>query len=446
MPKPPLSPVPEQEADVGGRLSGSQSPSEVVPSGGAASGASAGLSTWAVEPQAEQGESSTSCTEHEEDGSTGDSAEDENGEEQWDTDLEIEESRKSYDPAGKAKYLDTCQTYGVVPISYFVRHMKDSELTLTHHGLSPKAAKAVALSLTNNTSVAKLNLSDNGLGGEGTAAIAEMMMENCFISDLDLSENRSGLKGAIALSAMLRTNTTLMTLKLSGNELKDDAAKHVAEALVYNNKVASLDLSGNMLGEAAGEVLGAAIAENVGLKELDLSWNYFRGQGAVAIAKGLGSHEQKRSSMWSMPKANIFLRVLDLSYNGFGNSGAAALGEALKVNNVLEELHVGNNRISLEGALGLGLGLKENKALKSLCVPRNPIPSEGCTGILKALRANPGTVLEFLDFSEVVMNQEFVGFCAAVQDVFPSLQIKHDGTSRSFRTDPAKGSREDPEL
>lgn len=41
-----------------------------------------------------------------------------------------------------------------------------------------------------------------------------------------------------------------------------------------------------------------------------------------------------------MPQANVFLKVLDVSYNGFGNSGAAALGEALRANNVLEELNV----------------------------------------------------------------------------------------------------------
>ncbi|XP_078237988.1 leucine-rich repeat-containing protein 74B isoform X3 [Pogona vitticeps] len=362
MPKPKLSlsPVPEQETDVGGRLSGSESPSEVARSG-AASQASADLSTWAAELQTETGKSHTCSTEDEEDDSTGESEDDQDEDEEWDTDLEIEELRKSHDSAGRGTYLHTCQTYGVVPISYFLRHMKDSELTLTHHGLSPKAAKALALSLTNNTSVVKLNLSDNWLGGEGTAAIAEMLKENCFISDVDLSENRSGVHGAKALSAALRANATLVTLKLSGNELNDEAAQYLAEALVTNHKLASLDLSHNRLGEAAGEVLGAAIAENVGLKELDLSWNCFRGQGAVAVAKGLG-------------------------------------------------------------------------------VPRNPIASKGCVGILKAVRANPGTVLEFLDFSEIVVKPDFVELCAAVQEVAPGLRIKHDGTTRLFRRDPAKVS------
>lgn len=37
---------------------------------------------------------------------------------------------------------------------------------------------------------------------------------------------------------------------------------------------------------------------------------------------------------------NVFLRILDLSFNGFGKEGASALGQALKENNVLEELNI----------------------------------------------------------------------------------------------------------
>ncbi|KAF5923049.1 hypothetical protein HPG69_016515, partial [Diceros bicornis minor] len=38
--------------------------------------------------------------------------------------------------------------------------------------------------------------------------------------------------------------------------------------------------------------------------------------------------------------ANILLRVLDTSYNGFGDPGAATVGEALKIDKVLEELNM----------------------------------------------------------------------------------------------------------
>ena len=44
-------------------------------------------------------------------------------------------------------YLETCNELGVVPVSYFVRHMKDETLVMRHHGLGPLGAKAIALPL-----------------------------------------------------------------------------------------------------------------------------------------------------------------------------------------------------------------------------------------------------------------------------------------------------------
>ncbi|KAL7983154.1 hypothetical protein Chor_000016, partial [Crotalus horridus] len=231
-----------------------------------------------------------------------------------------------------------------------------AELCCPRFQATDEAAKALALSLTSNTSIVKLNLSDNGLDGDGAVAMAEMLKENCYISELDLSENKVGVKGTAALSTVLQENPILVSLKLSGNELNDRAAKYLADALVTNQKVEHLDLSHNRLGEPAGEALGVAMAENVGLKQLNLSWNNFRGRGAVAVAKGLG-----------VGKGTLF---------------------------------EGNNRIALEGALALALGLKGNKNLRRLQMSRNPIQNEGCLGILKAIRANPGAAMEFLDFSD----------------------------------------------
>lgn len=52
-----------------------------------------------------------------------------------------------HDTTGKSNYLKICQQYGLVPISYFVRHITDNEITMRYHGLSPTAAKAIALVL-----------------------------------------------------------------------------------------------------------------------------------------------------------------------------------------------------------------------------------------------------------------------------------------------------------
>ncbi|XP_075425135.1 leucine-rich repeat-containing protein 74B isoform X2 [Ascaphus truei] len=340
-------------------------------------------------------------------------------EEDWDTELEMEDVKDSYDPTGKASYLSACQLYGVVPISYFLRHMRDADLIMRHHGLGSQAVKALAISLETNTSIVNLNLSDNWLEGDGAAAIAETLKENCYISEIHLSDNKLGLKGARVLSLMLVENTALRKLNLSGNEFNDQAAQYFSDALTNNQKVESMDLSRNMFGDGSGEILGGCIAENTGMTELNLSWNYFRGKAAVAIAKGLG--------------ANIFLRVLDLSYNGFGNDGAAALGEALKVNNVLEVLNISNNRISLEGVIRFALCLKENKTLRVLRISRNPMQSEGCFGILKAIQANSESAIESLDFSDIIVNKAFDDLYSTVKAVMPNLSIKHGGNSDMFK-------------
>ncbi|XP_043924297.1 leucine-rich repeat-containing protein 74B isoform X2 [Protopterus annectens] len=336
-------------------------------------------------------------------------------EEEWDTDLEMEDTKQSYDATGRTGYKEACKRYGVVPISYFLRHMQDSEFTMMHRGLGPQDAKALSVALISNTTILKLNLRDNWLQGEGGAAVAEMLKENCFITDVDLSENKLEKKGAMAIASMLLENTALVKVTLSGNEFDDNAAEYLAEAIMSNHKVESMDLSHNLLAERAGEVIGNAIAENTGMKELDLSWNCLRSKGAIALAKGLG--------------ANIFLRVLNLSYNGFGKEETAALGEALKVNNVLEELNISNNRISPEGAVRLAMGLRENKTLRILKMGRNPMQSAGCYGILKSVHDNSGSSLELLDFSDITVNKDFDELYNVVKETFSSLQVIHGGNA-----------------
>ncbi len=52
---------------------------------------------------------------------------------------------------GGRVYLEVCGELGVVPASYFSRHMCSSEIILKHHGLGPLGAKAVAIPLVVRT-------------------------------------------------------------------------------------------------------------------------------------------------------------------------------------------------------------------------------------------------------------------------------------------------------
>lgn len=47
-------------------------------------------------------------------------------------------------------YHKSCEMLGIVPVSHFLHNLqaKDAVVSLRHHGLGPKGAKAIAVALT----------------------------------------------------------------------------------------------------------------------------------------------------------------------------------------------------------------------------------------------------------------------------------------------------------
>ncbi|KAK3798339.1 hypothetical protein RRG08_063353 [Elysia crispata] len=334
-------------------------------------------------------------------------------EKDWDTDIEIEEAVTAYDHSGKTMYVEACRKFNVVPASYFLRHMGDATLSMRHHGLAGDGMRAVAASLVSNATINSLDISDNWLGLEGGTAVCQMLKENCFITDLNLSDNRLNVC-AEELCQVVEQNDTLRRVNLSGNQFDDQCAVHLAELIMNTHKLESLNLSHNNLGEKSGVLLGPAISENLCLKELDLSWNHLRRKGAMAVAAGI--------------KTNVYMKKVNLSWNGFGLEGSLALADALKTNNVLEEMDIMNNRITTEGAVLIGKGLSLNETLKVFKIGKNPMQSAGCWAIAAAILKNPNIVLQKVDFTDVMVNKDFVDIWKQVEEVFPSLKMVHGGT------------------
>lgn len=61
--------------------------------------------------------------------------------------INILEEKDEFDVTGRNQYLSVCRTLGVVPSSYFLRHMQDSVLSLRHHGIGSLGAKAISFPL-----------------------------------------------------------------------------------------------------------------------------------------------------------------------------------------------------------------------------------------------------------------------------------------------------------
>jgi len=49
---------------------------------------------------------------------------------------------------GAKLYLQVCRKLGLVPISYYLRHIDDEQLVLRHHSIDASSAKAIATPLS----------------------------------------------------------------------------------------------------------------------------------------------------------------------------------------------------------------------------------------------------------------------------------------------------------
>ncbi|XP_052075333.1 leucine-rich repeat-containing protein 74B-like isoform X2 [Mytilus californianus] len=330
----------------------------------------------------------------------------------FDTDLEVEETTTTYDR--KTDYINDCKKNGIVPASYFLRHMEKPQLTMSHHGLGEEGMKCIARSLASNTTVLNLDISDNWLGDTGGLIVCNMLKENIYITDLTLRDNRLGFGCAEQIGEVMKTNSTLTHLTLSGNQFDDKSAIFFADAIT-TSKLEYLNLSHNRFGEIAGLLLGPAIAENTTMKELDISWNNIRRKGAMALGQGI--------------KNNDFMKKMNVSWNGFGVEGAISLCDALKHNQVLEEINIMNCRLTTEAAvlIGKGLSVNENTALKVIKLGKNPMQSAGCYGICAAILRNPNCVLEEIDFEDVLVNKDFEEVFKQVKEQLPNIKMKHGG-------------------
>lgn len=61
--------------------------------------------------------------------------------------MSLTETTTAYDPTGRTAYIEGCKKVGVVPASYFLRHMNDPHLSMKHHGLGSQGMRAIAMSL-----------------------------------------------------------------------------------------------------------------------------------------------------------------------------------------------------------------------------------------------------------------------------------------------------------
>lgn len=64
---------------------------------------------------------------------------------------DLEQTRKeknNFETSVSRIYLKACKLVGVVPVSYFIRNLDSTTMTLSHHGIGPSGCEALAIALT----------------------------------------------------------------------------------------------------------------------------------------------------------------------------------------------------------------------------------------------------------------------------------------------------------
>ena len=66
--------------------------------------------------------------------------------------LVLTEDREVFEGSLRTVYVESCKKASVIPASYFVRHMDDTQIEMKHHGLGPQGIKPIAIALVVSTS------------------------------------------------------------------------------------------------------------------------------------------------------------------------------------------------------------------------------------------------------------------------------------------------------
>ncbi len=131
----------------------------------------------------------------------------------YDTDIEQEEE-PIRDHTCKGIYIDQCRRHGVIPSTYFLRHIDQQDLVIRYYGLKPIHIKVMVPSLKINSIITKLDLRDNGLGSRGAMYIARLIKENEYVNELNLGNNDIGTNGMNIFSFLMKNSIYSISSRL----------------------------------------------------------------------------------------------------------------------------------------------------------------------------------------------------------------------------------------
>ncbi|CAH1401982.1 unnamed protein product [Nezara viridula] len=224
----------------------------------------------------------------------------------------------------------------------------------------------------------KINLEDTGLDDEAAVALFDMIEYYEAATQLNISNNNSiGVRGWQAASRMLKRTKCLEELECRGTVLTEQVVPILGRALRLGTQLQVLKLEACSLSGRSLVVLVAGLKLNTTLKELYLGENYLGSSDGLQLA--------------GLLKCNTTLQLLDLSNNGLEDSGVAHICDSLCEQSKpagLGILVLWNNKLGPASAYHVAKALRGNDTLEVLNIGQNDIGDQFLRDIQDSLIEN----------------------------------------------------------
>uniref|UniRef100_A0A665V9B8 NACHT, LRR and PYD domains-containing protein 12-like n=1 Tax=Echeneis naucrates TaxID=173247 RepID=A0A665V9B8_ECHNA len=247
-------------------------------------------------------------------------------------------------------------------------------LRLQGCGVTSKACKYLATSLTQSLKLRELDLCGNEIGNEGLQHLSSGLRScECQLEKLKLYHcNLTALSCESIGEALKSETSTLVELNLSSNNLKDAGFALICQGMYAWSSLKKLKRGCFYLAKVLCSVsqlyngfTPKTEVQAVELTELDLSMNYLRDEGVIEISDGLKN-----------PYSH--LKSLNLSYCGLTDECCAALASGFAFQqSIISELDLSSNDLQDKGVKKLCIGLKSyNCKLTKLSISKHGLKNE----------------------------------------------------------------------
>jgi Ran GTPase-activating protein (RanGAP) involved in mRNA processing and transport len=270
----------------------------------------------------------------------------------------------------------------------FNRHL--TALGLQDNDIDAIGAQSICKVLENeNKTLLKLDLFFDQIGDLGALAISNMLKTNRTLTDLRVEGCGINFTGMCDLLKALATNSTLTKLNAEDNNFKPDGKEtferyqEFITVLSNNRALRTLNLALCSITPLGGHAIGYAVAKNQGLQKLLLHGNSIGYQGYDALSKAL--------------RGNDKLQYLRIGENTFVPSYVSLLFAALPIKATLQHLDLSDEE-SCEAAsfdpnvrselnAQVYLALKNNRTLTKIALPNVSDP-KNVDDVLEVLESN----------------------------------------------------------